>query len=146
MLDKLKPRMLQERGDTIVEVMIVLAVLGLAIGISYATANRALLQARQAQENTKATQLLQSQIEQLTTMTANKSTNPNYIFGAGPYCVSNQAVVTGAACRGVDTYYDIDITQAGNLFTLTAKWDDVAGEGNDQGKDTVTLMYRLYPS
>ncbi len=34
---------LRQRGDTIVEVMIVLAVLGLAIGIAYSTASRSLL-------------------------------------------------------------------------------------------------------
>ena len=40
-----------QRGDTIIEVLIVLAVLGLAIGITYATANRSILNARQAQES-----------------------------------------------------------------------------------------------
>jgi prepilin-type N-terminal cleavage/methylation domain-containing protein len=56
---------LKSRGDTIIEVMIVLAVLGLAISIAYATANRSLMDARQAQENGEATSLVQSQIEQL---------------------------------------------------------------------------------
>lgn len=55
----------QQRGDTIVEVMVVLAVLGLAIGIAYATAHRSLLNARQAQENSQATAAAQTQVERI---------------------------------------------------------------------------------
>ena len=52
-------------GDTIVEVMIVLAVLGLAFAISYATANHGLIQARNAEEHSEALGLLDSQVELL---------------------------------------------------------------------------------
>ena len=68
---------LRQSGDTIVEVLIVLAVLGLAIGISYSTATKSLLATRQAQENTQATQLLQGQIERLYALSANASTVPD---------------------------------------------------------------------
>lgn len=51
------------RGDTIVEVLIALAVLGLAFSISYATANRSLIMARNAQEHSEALQYLDSQVE-----------------------------------------------------------------------------------
>jgi prepilin-type N-terminal cleavage/methylation domain-containing protein len=64
---------LNNRGDTIVEVMVVLAILGLALGISYATANRSLLNARQAEENAQATHYVQSQIEIL----YNLASSPN---------------------------------------------------------------------
>lgn len=53
------------RGDTIVEVMIVLAVLGLAFAISYATANRGVLQARNAEEHSEALGILDGQVEEL---------------------------------------------------------------------------------
>ena len=56
-------RKLNQAGDTIVEVMIVLAVLGLAIGIAYAAANRSLENARQAQENAEAVQLATTEYE-----------------------------------------------------------------------------------
>jgi|ERR1035438_1449189 type II secretory pathway pseudopilin PulG len=84
-----------QQGDTIVEVMIVLALIGSALGISYATANQSLLDTRQAQEASQAAQLIQSQVEELRTMTDNPATlngnpNPNYIFNstATPFCIT----------------------------------------------------------
>lgn len=55
------------RGDTIVEVMIVLAILGLSFSVSYATANKGLNQSRNAQEHSEALNILNSQIDQLHT-------------------------------------------------------------------------------
>lgn len=81
----------RQRGDTIVEVMIVLAVLGSAISISYATANRSLRNARQAQDSSFATSLAQAQIEYLrANANVEPSTpvgpNPNYIYGSQVFC------------------------------------------------------------
>lgn len=155
----------RQAGDTIVEVMIVLAVLGLAIGISFSTANRSLLDARQAQENAQATERLQAQIENLRTMAANQPTlpngspNPDYIFQpAGQhFCTYNNAsgyhvqqITAGpppAACH-TDNLYDVNIVYVaagpsiiGGTFSLVGTWPDVQGQGND----TVTLSYRYYP-
>jgi type II secretory pathway pseudopilin PulG len=149
---------LRQTGDTIIEVMVVLAVLGLAISISYTTANRSLLNARQAQENSEATELLQSQIESLRTLSANVPASPNYIFlpaAKQPFCVDPSGnvvilpLVVGLAtpCR-YSNLYDVTITYVpditpgvvGGTFQLVATWPDV----QDQGQDTVTLSYRYY--
>ncbi len=131
------------RGDTIVEVMIVLAVLGLAIGISYATANRSLINARQAQENAQATTLAQSQVEALRSLA--DDTTPN-IFQAGPYCLSAAApyaIQTGTDCNRGTIPYTVGITYTNaptDTFTVRVSWPDVNGEGTD----TVTQVYRLH--
>lgn len=160
-MSRSRPIRLNELGDTIVEVMVVLAVLGLAIGISYATANRSLLDARQAQENSIATELAQGQVETLRTMLTNKSTdNPDdYIFQSSPtpftFCLDDtsgspvvQTVLSPypAGCE-IDSLYQFQITYVqddptvtGGTFTVVATWPDVEG----QGTDTVTLVYRLY--
>lgn len=153
----LKQSSLGERGDTIVEVMIVLAVLGMAIGISYATANRSLLNARQAQENSQAAELVQSQIEQLRTLTKSNCTtspidNDHCIYNASsggpstPFClvggkVKSANTTSGCTNAGENGRYKLTITRndTTDTFTVTAKWDDVLGEG----VDTVTLSYRL---
>lgn len=135
---------LASSGDTIIEVMIVLAVLGLAIGLAYSTAHRSLLDARQAQENSEATQMVQSQIEALRTMT--QSAAPNNIFQGGPYCLSQTApytIITGNSCTFGAIGYHIDITYTASptdTFTVKATWPDIFGEGND----TVTMNYRLH--
>lgn len=157
MLRRFKSGLSGARGDTIVEVMVVLAVLGLAIGISYATANRSLLDARQAQENAQATELAQAQIEALRTLgsAANAAVPATNIFRAGPYCTyydasSNSYKVKfpiGSPPAAVCTsgLYNISVTGppsplTGGTFTVTVTWPDVEGQGND----TVTLVYRLY--
>lgn len=146
MLKKFKS--LNTRGDTIVEVMIVLAVLGLAISTAYATANRSLLDARQAQENAVATQLVQSQVEALRTMTLNSPS----IFsaatwpGASPYdCVTQSPpyAVTNSCTAGTTVKYQLSVTYTNSptdTFTVVASWDDIFGNG----KDTVTMNYRLH--
>ncbi len=158
---------LRQRGDTIVEVMIVLAVLGLAIGISYSTASRSLLLARAAQENIRATQLLQSQVERLRLLSANTDpTYPNkYIFGPThtTFCIDDTNLivdnVANPPCHDSSSIYDVVITDCANVgsdprctnptnhttdgtFILTARWDNVQGDG----KDSVTTTYRLHKS
>jgi type II secretory pathway pseudopilin PulG len=162
MLRKIK--LLNSVGDTIVEVMIVLAVLGLSLSIAYATANRSLLNARQAQENSQATQMLQSQIEALRSLAPNgPSVVPaQNVFGSTPYCVKNVAgVYSVAQWSGPNTpdpackqnLYTIKVLycqgsgdaacsgmSTDDNFIAQASWDDVLGDG----RDTVTLVYRLH--
>ncbi len=69
-----------------------LAVLGLAISISYATANRSLLNARQAQETAEATGLVETQVENLRLLSYNSTpgnTDPttNIFLPASTYCI-----------------------------------------------------------
>jgi type II secretory pathway pseudopilin PulG len=53
------------RGDTIVEVLIAIAIAGLAIGISYATAQRSLQQSITARQRNQALNLIENQIADL---------------------------------------------------------------------------------
>lgn len=151
---------LQQRGDTIVEVMVVLAVLGSAIGISYSTANRSLLNARQAQESSRATVIAQSQVEQLRAMADNPDVAPHdtYIYTTDnlPFCMKETSAehimkITDTTnypieCRydkTPDFEYDVSIkhsTGTDNKFTVEVKYDDVLG----QGRDSVTLIYRVH--
>ena len=66
---------IENRGDTIVEVLIALAVLSLAFAISYSTANAALIQSQNAQEHSLALEYLDSQIEELRYAAYNPSLN-----------------------------------------------------------------------
>lgn len=93
---------LNQGGDTIVEVMMVLAVLGLAIGISYATANRSLLASKAAQESAQANSLLLGQLEALRALasvpkgTAGTIYRPqNSVFCINTQDPANLAIATG---------------------------------------------------
>jgi Tfp pilus assembly protein PilV len=169
MLRFLPQQQRRQAGDTIVEVIVVLAVLGLAVGISYATAHRSLLATRQAAENSQATALVQSQLETLKAYSAITGDPAHDIYQtASSYCIDAAGAVVAnpaipatmptsltsdhskyaAACT-VNTPYHIAIgyqkvDSSGNLidtFTGRITWDDVQGSG----QDTVTLVYRLHP-
>lgn len=157
---------LNNRGDTIIEVMIVLAVLGLAISISYATANRSLLNTRQAQENSEATKVLQSQIEGIRILAANGPDDPpdpllNPFKYVGAFCVEGGSVPkiadSGAAfCNNNSDYYNLRVYYCPNnggvaecsgtdmqrpgTFLITAKWDNVRGAGTD----SINYVYRYH--
>lgn len=159
----------QQAGDTIIEVLVVLAVLGLAIGISYATATRSLMAARQAQETSGAVEQLRAEIEALHSMykvdTSQFATIANeYHCVMGPpgsYTISAQVTGTGGKspdisiasdrasytsggnnCTANSLYY-IYFVYNGNAnngaFTVKAQWDDAAG----QGIDSSTLIYNV---
>jgi prepilin-type N-terminal cleavage/methylation domain-containing protein len=158
---------LRQRGDTIVEVIVVLAVLGLAVSISYATANRSLLATRQAEESSQATALLQSQLETLQAYSGITGDSPHDIFQTTGFCinaagdvvpnlniartlpVSDTSVYSkyDAACQANQPFHITlgyeAVDSDGNptdTFTAKATWDDVAGAG----KDTVTLVSRVH--
>jgi prepilin-type N-terminal cleavage/methylation domain-containing protein len=93
-----------QRGDTIVEVMVVLAVLGLALGVSYATANASLNNSRQAEESAQATAHVQSEIESLrylgpsgttTTTDVHYHDNDNIYSKTKAFCVPSTAGASG---------------------------------------------------
>lgn len=80
---------LNSAGDTIVEVMVVLAVLGLALSIAYATANRGLQQSRNAQEHSQALGIINSQVELLRSAYAQHGgTAIETKAAAGPFCLA----------------------------------------------------------
>lgn len=85
----------RNRGDTIVEALLALAIAAFAIGIAYATANRSLQQAITARERNQALNLIQNQITDLRirygTDTANFSTNFGFGGSNDHFCLNDQA-------------------------------------------------------
>lgn len=145
---------LRERGDTIVEVLIAIAVVSLILGGAYVTTNRSLLATRAAEERGNALKLAESQVEQLKGLA---KTDPDAIFGGGtpmPFCVSattgaliaadnNDCKVNAAGAHdGIEPIFNLSISRGsdGNTFTVTNRWASVRGDTDDQ----VRLIYRIY--
>jgi prepilin-type N-terminal cleavage/methylation domain-containing protein len=143
---------LHERGDTIVEVLIAIAVISLILGGAYVTTNHSLLAVRDAQEHGDALKLTESQLEQLKGVISN---DPNAVFGGsapGSFCISNVTSVSASSSpsctvdsSGTPTtnqpQYRIAITRSGNTFTIVNNWDTV--QGNTTAN--IQMKYRLYP-
>lgn len=148
----------RERGDTIVEVLIAVAVVALVLAGAYVATNRSLLAARSSQERLNALKLAEAQMELVKSLA---DTEPARLFtdsgpnvSPNPFCIEKESglpvAADNAACvvnltgdpapAGVEPRFTISITRSGNDFVLTERWADVSGRVTDELK----LRYRVY--
>lgn len=128
-----------QRGDTIIEVLMVLAILSLSFGISYATANRGIAQSENAQEHSQALGVLNGQLEELRSQIENNlasfppasgyfcmlSVSPYFVTFANAVPATAQVDSAGAYGSGpyseyptqcVTSYYHFSITNNGSQY------------------------------
>lgn len=146
-------RALAERGDTLVEVLIAIAVISLILGGAFVTTNRNLQATREAQERGNAQKLVESQIEQVKNVVIR---DPDSIFGAGApsiFCINSTSTVvasTNAACAvdssgnatSAEPIYHLTVTRSTNTFTVTNTWSKITSGGGTT--NTVQMKYRTY--
>lgn len=141
------------KGDTIIEVLIAIAIVSLTLGSAYAVASRTMRNAQQAQEHTEALKLLEGQLERLKSMSGN-TTSP--IYTSSPvFCISSSGAFTPiggsslpaasypSACNfgNVVGRYQLGIVRGSdNVFTAKAHWSGPTGN-----REEVSLIYRVYP-
>jgi prepilin-type N-terminal cleavage/methylation domain-containing protein len=148
----------KQAGDTIVEVMVVVAILGLAFSMAYATASSSLNKTRNAQEHAEALQYINSQVELL-----RNAASDSTIRTAGEYCMNPatgkpilEATDPGnfdAICNhfGLESLYEMSITYRKNInpsasptddvYTFTVSWPGTGGLGQQQEH----LYYKVHP-
>lgn len=137
-----------QRGDTVVEVLICIAIISLVLGGAFVLTNRSLQGTRMAQERLNAIKLAESQLDQVKSLA---STNPTAIFGAtGNFCINNSVQVktsTDPDCRvnvsGQPTttqpQFRLAVSRVTNTFTVQVVWDNVKGT-----QDNVEMKYNVY--
>lgn len=143
---------INQAGDTIVEVLITIAIMGTVLAGAYATANRSLTTIQDAQEHQQATLLAQSQMDALGSLSATDLMgHPNSFcfFNNGSANVLVDALTSPAIpnpqCIQTppqDYYVSIQqtgIPPAGNLptYAATVTWDRLGG-----GQNQVQLFYQ----
>ncbi len=142
-------------GDTIIEVMLAIAVIGMVLGASYATANRALRTGRSAQEQTEALKLAESQVEKLKYMSAQfvagtpvAGTIFDTAASSTAFCIDDSFVkilassgTFAASCNGRSGLYDqlVNYDSTNNLYKVTVTWDTPTGT-----RGNVQVSYRLF--
>ncbi len=160
--------MIKQRGDTIVEVMIAMTIIGLVMASAFAVANRSYAVGISAQERTDALAVADTQLELVRTLSnqtpniISNSTRSNPLTPPPLFCVnpstgvidtftlanfSSGAAITDnplaypAACRvGPDGKYKISIKQLGPVFDIRVRWDSIL----DANQDEVNHVYRTY--
>lgn len=169
MYNLIKRQNLNSKGDTILEVLISVAILSLILTSSFALTNRSSIANRQAAERGEATKIAQAEVEELkyylsipnSTLPANGTyfcidrSNP-----VVPAIVNLAGMTSGAVetnynsvdnrCKsGTDLRYVSIIYRSpasaneeiSNTYFAYVRWDSVSGRGADR----VDLVHRIYP-
>ena len=145
--------MKKQRGDTIIEVLLAMSVIGVVLGSAFGIANRSLATGRAAQERTDALKIAETQLELLKTY---YPLNPSIEARAAPFCIDETqpvaAVVvddSAAACQNINGsgstgIYSVSIVPpAGALspYEVTVTWERINTSSSDLG--TLSLFYRV---
>ncbi|HET7320072.1 MAG TPA: hypothetical protein VFI84_00625 [Candidatus Saccharimonadales bacterium] len=153
---------LNQGGDTIVEVLVALAILGSALGIGYAAASSGLRGTQQASEHSQALKIAQAQAEMLEINSANSSlyntanafcynsttyTDWTGISSHPPASASSDPLDSTDYPGGcIQNFFHTSVAYSGtspnDTFTITVRWAAITGHGNDQ----VQLNYRVHQS
>lgn len=155
---------LTQRGDTIVEVLIVIAVMSSVLGGAYAITNRNVNNNQQAQEHSQALKVAESQLEQLKSyiaaptgalpldgenfcMNLNGVTLEKIVFtytGAGYNLPTTNGNYPTPKCQKDDgtisSRYMTGIKRVGDTYTVYISWD-----GPTNIRDQISLAYKVYP-
>lgn len=129
---------LRNRGDTIVEVLIVVAVLGMAFTLASVTANRGLAQSRNAQEHSQALGIITSQMELLRKAVSDQTALP-----AIPFCMNGTTPTTVLSTCKVNDLYSASISyvpSGAGYYDFRVKWQ---GQGN-LGDQQELMTYRVH--
>lgn len=140
-------RTIGQRGDTIVEVLFALIVIGVLLTGGYSVVTHSILDEQDAQEHSYALGLVQSQIEQLRAYVLyNSAATPPFATTAG--CMSNSVPTAGSSSCS----YQLNTTQqylvsiklnaADNVYNVTATWPSlILNAGSNE--DNITIPYRI---
>jgi Tfp pilus assembly protein PilV len=129
-------------GDTIVEVLIATAILGIVLTGAYVTANRSYLTIFSAQQRQEALSLAQSQLEELSSVPT--ATLPSRLSTANP-----AAIITNTNDCLMNNIFTVQINKTNTAAALTpiykiiVSWES-AVTGNTSSPQPVTDNVTLY--
>lgn len=154
-------RQLTQRGDTIVEVLIAIILVGIILGGAFVTVNKSLQSERTAEERSEALELAQGQIESLLgsnlpstafctiggTVYAEASistlaTAANYSNYTGPAanCIVNNAGQSAPPANQEPAYYHVSVIPnlpSVGIYSAQVYWDRIGGGS----QNSVRLLY-----
>jgi Tfp pilus assembly protein PilV len=137
MSGKLSPN-LGKSGDTIVEVLLAVAIVSTVLAGAYVATSRSLANSRQAQERSEAVKLVEGQLERLK---AAFTADPASFATGSAFCLDDTpARITAGSPICTQGRYVLSVERNGNNFTARANWEKFAGGAPEE----VRIVYRLY--
>lgn len=133
-------RPLTQKGETIVEVLIAIAVIGSVLGTSYAIVSRNNKSYQQSNERVEALKLAESQLESV------RNTDKSSL--SGEFCIVAGTVqaYSDTNCKVGDRYLvKVKKTPSGVAGDQSATYEASVGweSINGSGQDSVSLLYRI---
>jgi prepilin-type N-terminal cleavage/methylation domain-containing protein len=140
-----------ERGDTIIEVLIAIAIASMVLATAYAITNRNLKNTQDTQEHNQSQQIAVQQIEGLRVLSANNAlsafANGNCVardaadspyLGSGANCKLNSDG-SGSGCT-VEPCYQVSITKdpITLIYEVKVTWSSLRG-----GNSSLTMSYGI---
>ena len=126
-----------QSGDTIVEVLIATAVVGMLLTGSFAVANRSSQVIRSAQERTEAQKITTRMLERLKSYAV---VVPTPLPTAGAFCIDTSNAITAAPCIVGRYASKIEYDSASTVYVITTQWDSiVSGAPQEQ----LIIRYRV---
>lgn len=128
-------RKLSNKGETIVEVMIAIAVVGGVLSGAYYLLNQSYKQSQAAVERTAGVKAAEAKVEILRTF--NPTQLGTYAVNAN-FCISNAGPVadTDGACK-IDRYTVTAKKLTNNAYEIKAEWDGLLAP-----KESATIYYQ----
>jgi type II secretory pathway component PulJ len=149
----------RQAGDTIVEVLICIAIISAILAGAYVTTRHSQMGVQDSQEHAQAQELLQSQVEQLRASKDTALFKPAMDDG---FCMSDGAIVqkhdaqhdkkcvvssSGSPANGQQPAYTLSVSRqdnpdhlGGEVFTVNVDWPEVTGDGTAHE----SMVYRSY--
>ena len=141
------------KGDTIVEVLISLAILTMVLGGAYYTASQSFRNDRDAKEHSEALTIAQTQVESLRVLGGIKSgalcidgsrpTNSCYVDSNNTSIFNSKCPTSVPYCYKVNIYHSPSVIVSGVHLTTYKVSVDWAPLGGGSTLDNVTLYYRV---
>jgi prepilin-type N-terminal cleavage/methylation domain-containing protein len=147
----LKFSYLGQKGDTIIEVLIAMAVAASVLAVSYGTMNRNMLIIQDNQERTEASKLAQGQLEALRRVLVLPAVNTSFCIDSTGLIQTLPAGVPNASLAAddftkytgqctVNGLYRIVLTSSDQKnYYISVRWDRIV----NNERDAIAMVYRL---
>lgn len=146
-----------QRGDTIIEVMLAMSIIGIVLGGAFGIANRSVSVGQDAQERTEALKIAETQLEifksQFPNSAALRGRTEAQAFcfdvSANPPVVRDNSddACTLVSATGFDGLYSIQIVPPGALdqtgsYTIEVTWERLGATSTDNSENSLILYYK----
>ncbi len=153
MLKSLNKKCKQQRGDTIIEVLLAMSVIGVVLGSAFGIANRSVATGRDAQERSEALKIAETQLELLKVY---YPLEPSIAVRSSAFCIDESkpggqitANASSSSCQdknpsGGSGFYSVSIEPPANdsaPYAVSVTWPRINTSSNEPGN--VTLLYRV---